>query len=175
MVLHNLHFCYAYTDDLIIASHNAEEHETHLQLILQRLGNHSIVIHPSKSEFGIPTLPFLGHQVDSTDICPLYDKVKAIRDFPQLTRNGNYKSLVNFYHQFLPHCAAILQHLNNKFYWHGQMRKTKPIHGPMKQPSVFSSIKEALANAILLVHPHTDATTSITMDASDTSIRAVPQ
>ena len=30
MILHGLHFCYAYIDDLLIASHNAEEHETHL-------------------------------------------------------------------------------------------------------------------------------------------------
>ena len=48
MVVHGLHFCYAYIDDLLIASHNAEEHETHLRLVLQRLSDHGIVINPSQ-------------------------------------------------------------------------------------------------------------------------------
>ena len=111
MVLHGLHFCYAYIDDLLIASHNAEEHETHLRLVLQRLSDHGIVINPRKCKFGVPTLQFLGHQVDSTGIRPLDDKVKAIRDFPKPNSQRKLREflgLVNFYHRFLPHCAAIL-------------------------------------------------------------------
>ena len=29
-VLHGLHFCYAYIDDVLVTSANAEEHEEHL-------------------------------------------------------------------------------------------------------------------------------------------------
>ena len=173
MVLHGLHFCYAYIDDLLIASHNAEEHETHLRLVLQRLGDHGIVINPRKCEFGVPTLQFLGHQVDSTGIRPLDDKVKAIRDFPQPNSQRKLREflgLVNFYHWFLPHCAAILQPLNDLLA--GANEKNKTISWTEEATTAFSSIKEALANATLLVHPHPDAATSIMTDASDRQLKA---
>ena len=172
-VLHGLHFCYAYLDDLLIASHNAEEHATHLRLVLQRLSDHGIVINPGKCEFGVPTLQFLGHQVDDTGVRPLDDKVKAIREFPQpnsLRKLREFLGLVNFYHRFLPHCAAILQPLNDLL-----AGKSKTISWTEEATTAFSSIKEALANATLLVHPHPDATISITTDASDTAVGAVLQ
>ena len=176
MVLHGLHFCYAYIDDLLIASHNAEEHETHLRLVLQRLSDHGIVINPRKCEFGVPTLQFLGHQVDSTGICPLNNKVKAIRHFPHPNsqrKRCEFLGLVNFYHRFLPHCAAILQPLNDLLA--GENEKNKTISWTEEATTAFSSIKEALSIATLLVHPYPDDATSIMTDASDTSVGAVLQ
>ena len=46
-VLRGLHFCYAYIDDLLIASSFPEEHLQHLRLVLERLEDHGIVINTS--------------------------------------------------------------------------------------------------------------------------------
>nr|VZI27584.1 unnamed protein product [Spirometra erinaceieuropaei] len=46
-VLHGLPFVYAYVDDLLVASQNAEEHKEHLALVLNRLDKYDIVINPS--------------------------------------------------------------------------------------------------------------------------------
>ena len=84
-VLRRLHFCYVYIDDLLIASSSPEEHTQHLRLVLERLSDHGIVINVARSVFGVPSLDFLGHHVDSEGIRPLDEKVQAIRDFPQPT------------------------------------------------------------------------------------------
>ena len=81
-VLRDLHFCYAYIDDLLIASLNAEEHQQHLRIVFQRLRDYGVLINPSKCQFGAASLHFLGHQIDSSGIRPLKEKVQVIRDFP---------------------------------------------------------------------------------------------
>ena len=81
-VLCGLHFCYAYIDDVLVASANAEEH---LRAVFQRLSEHGIIINPDKCELGVPQLNFLGHKVMGQGIQPLEDKVSVIRDFPQPT------------------------------------------------------------------------------------------
>ena len=40
---------------------------------------------PTKSQFGVPSLNFLGHIVDKSGIRPMEDKVHAIRDFPVIS------------------------------------------------------------------------------------------
>ena len=81
-VLHGLNFCFHYINDLLIASTSPTEHLQHLRAVMERLDQHGIVINVSKSVFDSSSLKFLGHLVDSSGICPLEDKVQAIRDFP---------------------------------------------------------------------------------------------
>ena len=47
-VLRGLEFCYAYIDDVLIASHTPEEHKAHLRLVLQRFEQYGILINPAK-------------------------------------------------------------------------------------------------------------------------------
>ena len=67
-VLRGLTFCYAYIDDLLIASTSLEEHKTHLRLVLQHLSDHGMVINPAKCVFGISELDFLGHHISEQGI-----------------------------------------------------------------------------------------------------------
>ena len=87
-VLHGLPFCYAYIDDVLIASSSPTEHKVHLRTTLSRLKEYGIIINPSKCVQGVSSLQFLGHLVDSQGICTLEEKVQAIHDFPQpITRH----------------------------------------------------------------------------------------
>ena len=98
-VLRGLHFCYAYIDDLLIASSSPEEHEKHLRLVFERQSEHGILINLSKCVFGADHLEFLGHYVDTHGIRPLEDKVRVIREFPQPTTQHKLREflgLVNF-------------------------------------------------------------------------------
>ena len=81
-VLRRLPYCYQYIDDLLVASDSPEEHQQHLRQVLQRLSEHGIIINPSKCEFGITELDFLGYRVSSQGIQPLQERVKAVKDFP---------------------------------------------------------------------------------------------
>ena len=115
-VLRDLHFCYDYIDDILIASSNSEEHHQHLQAVFERLKEFGVIINPSKCAFGVNQLTFLGHHVTAQGIQPLSDKVKAIQHYPQPTSQRKLREflgLINFYHRFIPHCADILKPLHN--------------------------------------------------------------
>ena len=81
-VLRELPFCYAYIDDIFIASSNPE-HQQHLISILERCKDFGVIINPSKCEFGVNHLTFLGYFLSAQGIELLPDKVEAIQQLPQ--------------------------------------------------------------------------------------------
>ena len=175
-VLRGLDFCYDYIDDLLIASRNPEEHLKHLRLVFERLSQHSIVINPLKSKFGVSSLTFLGHVVDKDGICPLPEKVEAITKFPTPTTQRKlkeYLGFINFYRWFLPNCAQILLPLTSLL--SGKAKPNAPIPWTPTAASAFEQSKTCLAQASLLQHPHTEATTCIATYASNVAVGAVLQ
>ena len=175
-VLRGVSFCYVYIDDLLIASETPEEHKQHLHIVLERLQQHGIIINSQKSKFGVSSLDFLGHLVDSSGIHPVQDKVAAITDYPQPQSRRQLRTflgLVNFYHRFIPGCARILQPLNAMLSTtHG---RASALLWDDATTAAFTQIKQALATATLLAHPKSDALTSIMTDASDSAVGAVLQ
>ena len=175
-VLRGLDFCYAYIDDLLIASSEVEDHKCHLRLVFECLSEYGVVINPAKCEFGVAQLQFLGHDVDSKGIRPLAEKVQVIHDFPQPTTQRKLREflgLVNFYHRFLPNCATILQPLNHLL--SASVSNTKELCWDDAATTAFTSIMEALAKATLLTHPKPKAPTCMMVDTSNTVIGAVLQ
>ena len=175
-VLRGLPFCYAYIDDLLVASASPEEHKDHLRLVLQRLSDHGILINPSKCKFGVAELDFLGHRVSADGIQPLQERVRAIQEFPiptSVRKLREFLGLINFYHRFIPNCASIVEPLNSLL--------AKPQGGDRKPSwdettsAAFTAIKDALATTTLLSHPKLSAPTCIMSDASDRAVGAVLQ
>ena len=175
-VLRGLHFCYAYIDDILIASTSPEEHKQHLRAVLERLDEHGILVNPAKCAFGVAQLEFLGHLVDSQGVYPCEDKVLIVRNFPQPTTQRKLREflgLVNFYHRLIPHCAETLQPLNELL--SGSKDSTKELPWNDTAAAAFTATKEALANVALLSHPKLDAPTCMMTDASDVAVGAVLQ
>ena len=173
-VLRGLPFCYAYIDDVLIASPTPEEHKTHLHTIFNRLREFGIIINPTKCVLGVPSLHFLGHLVDSQGIRSLEEKVAAVQTFVQPGSRRSLRKflgLINFYHRFIPNCAQILQPLNSLL----STSSDKTIVWTQQTTKAFSDIKHALAQATLLFHPKLDAPTCIMTDASSIAVGAVLQ
>ena len=175
-VLRGLPFAYAYTDDVLVASSSAEEHKQHLRAVFRRLDEYGVVINPLKCVLGVEELTFLGHHVSSEGIRPLDDKVQAIRDFPRpesQRKLREFLGLINFYHRFLNHGAAILKPLNDLLA--APSGRNKELVWTDDALHAFTAAKEALANAMLSSHPVPKAPTSIMTDASNVAIGAVLQ
>nr|VZI01415.1 unnamed protein product [Spirometra erinaceieuropaei] len=103
-VLRGLPFVYAYIDDFLVVSRNEEEHKEHFPLVFDRLDKFGVVVNPSKCVLGVPSLKFLGRQVE------------AVRDFPPPTSKRQlqrFLGMVNFYRRFLPDCAGLMLPLTN--------------------------------------------------------------
>ena len=175
-VLRGLHFCYAYIDDLLIASTSPEEHQHHIRQVFRRLSDYGVVINPTKCHFGAAALQFLGHHIDSDGIRPLEAKVQVIRDFPlpkSHRKLREFLGLVNFYRRFLPHAADLLYPLTQLL---GNSNSgTKEVTWTETAQAAFNAVKDALANTTLLNHPQPNAQLAIMTDASDVAVRAVLQ
>jgi len=176
-VLRGLPYCCAYLDDLLIASSTQEEHLQHLQEVLRRLDEAGLLIRPEKCDFGMATLEYLGHTVTTQGIAPAKQKVDAINEFPvpqtqrQLRR---FLGMVNFYHRFIPNCAAVLSPLNKLL---RPPRRGAPtaVHWPPEAATAFSEAKAALAATRGVTHPHPDTALNLMVDASDVAAGAVLQ
>nr|VZI18689.1 unnamed protein product [Spirometra erinaceieuropaei] len=169
-VQRGLHFVYAKIDGLLVASSVATEHEVHLRQVFERLNSFGVVIDAVKCEFGVPSLLFLGHEVNSDGIKPVPENVSAISTFPVSTTINQLRlflAMVNYYNRFLPHGATILQPLNSLLAY---AKKTLV----MTEDAVksFNDVKAALAIATLLAHPRADAPLTLMTDASITAVGA---
>ena len=93
-------------------------------------------------------------------------------------RPEKYPGMVNYYHRFIPHCAAKLTSLNNLLTEVNE-RHTRLSNFELKwnegADSAFMESKQVLANATLLVHPEPSAQLNITCDASDFAVGGVLQ
>ncbi|GKF57476.1 putative reverse transcriptase domain-containing protein, partial [Tanacetum coccineum] len=65
-------FAIFFIDDILIYSRNKQEHEEHLNLILELLKNEELYAKFSKCEFWIPKVQFLGHVIDSKGLAGYY-------------------------------------------------------------------------------------------------------
>src|ERR1044071_7122176 len=72
-------FVIVFIDDILIYSKSKEEHEQHLQLILQLLRNEQLYAKFSKCDFWIREVQFLGHVVNEAGIHVDPAKIDAIK------------------------------------------------------------------------------------------------
>ena len=181
-VTRELDFVFVYLDDLLVTSPDHKTHKKHLRILFARLSEYGIIIGSEKCQFGTTELSFLGHHVCAEGISPLPSAVDAIVNFvkPEKQRAlRRYLGMVNYYHRFIPHCAAKLTPLNNLLAAanEGHTRLSPKSNFDLKwnknAESAFSESKQILANATLLVHP--DSTAQITCDASDVAVGGVLQ
>ena len=182
-VTRGLDFVYVYLDDLV-TSPDHKTHKKHLKILFARLAEYGIIIGPEKCQFGTTELSFLGHHVCAEGISPLPSAVDAIDNFvkPEKQRAlRRYLGMVNYYHRFIPQCAAKLTPINNLLTAanDGHTRLSPKSNFELKwdenAESAFSESKQILANATLLVHPDPMAKLNITCDASDVAVGGVLQ
>ena len=183
-VTRGLDFVFVYLDELLVTSPVHKTHKKHLRIIFARLSEYGIIIGPEKCQFGTAELSFLGHHVCAEGISPLPSAVDAIANFvkPEKQRAPRrYLGMVNYYHRFIPHCAAKLTPLNNLLTAanEGHTRLSPKSNFDLKwnknAESAFSESKQILANATLLVHPDSMAQINIACDASDVAVGGVLQ
>ena len=183
-VTRGLDFVFVYLDDLLVTSPDHSTHKKHLKKLFARLAEYGIIIGLKKCQFGTTELSFLGHHVCSEGISPLPSAVDSIVNFAKPEKQRalrRYLGMVNYYHRFIPHCAAKLTPLNNLLTAanEGHTRLSPKSNFDLKwnesAESAFSESEEILANGTLLVHPDPSAPFNITCDTSDFAVGGVLQ
>ncbi|KAA3484038.1 Transposon Ty3-I Gag-Pol polyprotein [Gossypium australe] len=150
-------FCVVYFDDILIYSNSLDEHVLHLKYILEVLRKETLYANLKKCTFCTNKVVFLGFVVSSDGIEVDQEKVKAIRGCPRPTSISQVRSfhgLASFYKHFVANFSTLAVPLTSV------IKKTK-------QEKAFSSIKDHLTNAPLLVLPNFSKTFEIECDALD--------
>ena len=176
-VLRGLNFCYAYLDDILVASQDEKEHREHLeQLFAIRLDQYGMVVNPTKCVFAKSEIIFLGYTVDENGTKPLAEKIKAILDFPKpdtVRQLRRFLGMMNFYRRFIPKTANMQAPL--KLLKGRKLEHNAPIQWFAEADTAFQALKDVLLNAALLAHPSNRANLAIMVDASDFAIGATLQ
>ncbi|GBO39378.1 Uncharacterized protein K02A2.6 [Araneus ventricosus] len=100
-VLRGLDFVFPYLDDILIASKSNQEHEIHLNLVLERLNTFGLRINISKSVFAVKEIKFLGYL-----ITPQVKHFKHYLEGRTFTIYTDHKPLIFAFHQKLDKAAS---------------------------------------------------------------------
>ena len=168
--------CFAYVDDVLIASATLDEHEQHLRALFDRFKMYGIVVNQEKCVFAAPELTFLGHLVSNKGIKPLPEKVKSIKKISvpkSLKEFRRFLGMVNYYRRFIPHCSSILRPLNDLL--SPQKNRRRSIKWTLETEQAFTNIKNQLSEATMLAYPVPNAETAIFVDASELGCGAALQ
>ena len=137
--------------------------------VLGQLETSGLCVKKKKCQFMVPSVTYLGHQIDASGLHPVPDKIRTIEEAPapnNVTELKSYLGLLTYYGKFLPNLATQLaplyQLLQNEHPWMwGQQQKS------------FQTSKKLLTSSQLLVHFNPDMELILACDASAYGIGAV--
>ena len=81
----DLDFVFVYLDDMLVLSPGGRN-------LLKRFSEYSLTINPQKCKFGVASIDYLGHHIDSFGITPLREKLTAVQNFPKPSNKRQLKT-----------------------------------------------------------------------------------
>ncbi|GJV42209.1 putative reverse transcriptase domain-containing protein [Tanacetum coccineum] len=103
-------FVIMFNDDILIYSHNKEEHANHLRIILELLKKEKLYAKFSKCDFWIHIVQFLGHLIDSQGLYVDPAKIEAVKNWASPTTPTEicqFLGLVGYYRRFIEGFSKI--------------------------------------------------------------------
>jgi len=158
-------FCFAYLDDILIASQTREEHVRHCKLILDVLQRHGLHAKPHKCHWFQEEVEFLGYKIIAgKGVTMAADKIQAIRDMERPKDVSSLRTLLGVFgynERFAHHysdCTAVMTDL---------LKKDTPWEWTERHEEAFQTLKERFINQVLLYSWNAEYRTRMKTDSSD--------
>lgn len=117
---------FIYIDDIIIFADSSEEFTRYCEIILSRLKDNNLIVHPDKSVFGVTSIDYLGYHISAEKVEVDRSKRIPLSTLPVPRNVKELKSFlgsVNYFRDFIPNLAIVADPLyeltskNSKFVW----------------------------------------------------------
>ena len=163
-------FVVVFIDDILVYSRDMEAHTEHVRKVLSRLAEHELYAKASKCELAVTQTDYLGYRLTGDGISPMGQKVEAVRNWKDLANVGDVRSflgLASYYRKFIPQFARVAGPL------HDLTKKDFPWKWGIREQQAFSTLKERLSNAPILLLPDPELPYTVITDASNDACGAV--
>jgi hypothetical protein len=160
----DMDYVFVYLDDILIASHTAEQHVQHLRAVMKVLRENRFYAKLKKCEFNKPEVSFLGHTVGKYGLKVDEKKVAVVNDWPTPTKAEQVRSFVglaNYFRKFIQGFSSLVSPLITLM-----NKSPKDWLWSDVEQQAFDGIKRALTTAPVLALPDPDLPFEIISDAS---------
>jgi hypothetical protein len=176
-------FVLVFLDDILIFSRSLEEHEKHLNTVLERLGAAKLYGKLSKCQFARAEVEFLGHYVGRGGVRMVDGKVAAVQNWPTPRTQKDVEQfigLAGYYRRFIDGFSRLAAPLTELC---GMLTKAKG--GAVRKPpqklfvwgdaqaEAFAQLKAAVTEAPCLALPDPERDFIVHTDASGYATGAV--
>ncbi|KAK1602548.1 hypothetical protein QYE76_037397 [Lolium multiflorum] len=163
-------FVVVFIDDILIYSKTEEEHEQHLEIILETLRQHKLYAKFSKCEFWLKEVGFLGHILSAGGIDVDPSKIKTVEEWKAPTTQTEVRAflgLAGYYRRFVEGFSSIARPMTQL------LKKDKKFEWTEKCEESFQTLKTRLTTAPILIMPDITKPFDVYCDASKIGLGCV--
>jgi len=153
-----------YIDDIVIFGNTIDAVLELFSMVLQRCRDYGFYLKLSKSVFLKEDVKLLGHRIGYQGICADEDKVSAVQQAKPPSSKAELRSFlgtIGYLRRFIPHFSDKVELLTK------MLRKREIFVWSEECEECFDSIKDELANQVLLSAPRGNGPFVIVADASE--------
>ena len=139
-----------FIDDILVYSKDREDHDTHLQVMLETLKKEQLYEKLSKCEFWFREVSFLGHIISKEGIRVDPKKIKVIFEWKPLrnvTEVRSFLGLAGYYRRFVEGFSMTATPMTRL------LQKNVRFEWSEKCQASFKKLKEFLTEALVLIQP----------------------
>ncbi|KAK1646557.1 hypothetical protein QYE76_064362 [Lolium multiflorum] len=163
-------FVVVFIDDILIYSKSEEEHEQHLEAVLDTLREHQLYAKFSKCEFWLKEVGFLGHILSAGGIAVDPSKIKTVEEWKAPTTQTEVRAflgLAGYYRRFVEGFSSIARPMTQL------LKKDKKFEWTDKCEESFQQLKSRLTSAPILIMPDITKPFDVYCDASKIGLGCV--
>ncbi|KAK1626116.1 hypothetical protein QYE76_000431, partial [Lolium multiflorum] len=163
-------FVVVFIDDILIYSKTEEEHEQHLEAVLDTLREHQLYAKFNKCEFWLKEVGFLGHILSAGGIAVDPAKIKTVKEWKAPTTQTDVRAflgLAGYYRRFVEGFSSIARPMTQL------LKKDKKFEWTEKCEESFQTLKTRLTTAPILIMPDITKPFDVYCDASKIGLGCV--
>ncbi|KAK1666836.1 hypothetical protein QYE76_054995, partial [Lolium multiflorum] len=163
-------FVVLFIDDILIYSKSEEEHEQHLEAVLETLREHKLYAKFSQCEFWLKEVGFLGHILSAGGIAVDPAKIKTVAEWKAPTTQTEvhtFLGLAGYYRRFVEGFSSIARPMTQL------LKKDKKFEWTDKCEESFQQLKLRLTSATILIMPNITKPFDVYFDASKIGLGCV--